>query len=67
MCQQSLRPCCADDLPIWGFVGKVEKLTEGDAIKLKSYLFTHVQFEILWNDDRVIEINVSTDPNQVHG
>ncbi len=34
-------------------------------LQTKTYLFTHVHFEISWNDDRVIEINVSTDPSQV--
>ncbi|MCO5595409.1 hypothetical protein L7F22_049451 [Adiantum nelumboides] len=44
-----------DDLPIWGFVGKV------DDHELKYLLFTHLHFEILYNDDRVIEISVAAD------
>jgi hypothetical protein len=30
----------------------------------KFFLFTHIDFEIKYNGDRVIEINVLTDPNQ---
>ena len=44
-----------DDLPIWGFVGKV------DEHEMKYLLYTHVHFEVLYNDDRVIEISVATD------
>ena len=76
-----------DDLPIWGYVGKIEKGAppparasaahaappsrprcplsypgrppagaEGQPDKL--LLFTHVHFDISYNEDRVIEINV---------
>lgn len=31
---------------------------------LKYYLFTHIHFDILYNGDRVIEVNVSTDPTR---
>eukprot|EP00899_Mesostigma_viride_P015679 jgi/Mesvir1/24111/Mv10831-RA.2 len=51
-----------DDLPIWGFIGKVEKILRGGATELRYYLFTHVHFDIYYNNNRVIEINVSTDP-----
>lgn len=44
-----------DDLPIWGFVGKYED--DG-----KYALYTHAQFEISYNGDRVIEIKVTPDP-----
>lgn len=30
----------------------------------KYYLFTHIDFDIKYNGDRVIEINVLTDPGQ---
>jgi Endomembrane protein 70 len=54
-----------DDLPIWGFIGKLEKLAKnGGAVEYRYYLFTHVHFEISFNGDRIIEINVSTDPSQ---
>ena len=52
-----------DDLPIWGFIGKVEKIMQfGAETENKYFLFTHVHFEISYNEDQVIEINVSTDP-----
>jgi hypothetical protein len=58
-----------DDLPIWGFIGKVEKIMlqstkSWEKHELKYYLFTHIHFDILYNGDRVIEINVSTDPSR---
>ncbi|XP_074579396.1 transmembrane 9 superfamily member 2-like [Curcuma longa] len=50
-----------DDLPIWGFVGKVDK--EGkDLGDYKYYLYRHIEFEILYNGDRVIEITVQSRP-----
>ncbi|CAL9762807.1 unnamed protein product [Musa acuminata subsp. burmannicoides] len=53
-----------DDLPIWGFIGKVDK--EGkDLSNDKYYLYRHIHFDILYNNDRVIEITVHTDPNSV--
>lgn len=55
-----------DDLPIWGYVGKVEESHEADgSVKSKLFLFTHIHYDLSYNADRVIEINVSTDPNQV--
>lgn len=53
-----------DDLPIWGFIGKIEKILKPGTPELRYYLFTHVHFDIAYNDDRVVEINVSTDPLQ---
>lgn len=57
-----------DDLPIWGFIGKLEKevvsSSPGDS-RLKHYLFTHVHFDIAFNGQHIVEINVSTDPAQV--
>jgi hypothetical protein len=50
-----------DDLPIWGFIGKVEKAPGSE--EHKYYIFTHVHFDINYNRDKVIEINVATDPN----
>ncbi|XP_064961284.1 transmembrane 9 superfamily member 3 [Musa acuminata AAA Group] len=51
-----------DDLPLWGFLGKIEEV-KTDSGKDKYFLFKHIHFNILYNDDRVIEINVQTDPN----
>ncbi|XP_070680337.1 transmembrane 9 superfamily member 3-like isoform X2 [Malus domestica] len=51
-----------DDLPIWGFIGKVDK--EGkDPSEYKTYLYKHIHFDLYYNKDRVIEVNVRTDPN----
>ncbi|XP_014513493.1 transmembrane 9 superfamily member 3-like [Vigna radiata var. radiata] len=51
-----------DDLPIWGFIGKVDK--EGkDPSDYRYYLYKHIHFDVFYNKDRVIEINVRTDPN----
>ncbi|KAG5007477.1 hypothetical protein JHK85_026019 [Glycine max] len=51
-----------DDLPIWGFIGKVDK--EGkDPSDYRYFLYKHIHFDVFYNKDRVIEINVRTDPN----
>ncbi|KAJ4958471.1 hypothetical protein NE237_025582 [Protea cynaroides] len=52
-----------DDLPFWGFLGKVERENKMDQSEYKYLLFKHIHFEVLYNNDRVIEINVQTDPN----
>ncbi|KAK7861432.1 transmembrane 9 superfamily member 3 [Quercus suber] len=53
-----------DDLPLWGFIGKVEK--EGkEPSDYKYFLYKHIQFNIFYNKDRVIEINVQTDARNV--
>ena len=54
-----------DDLPIWGFIGKLEKVSKPSGIEIRYFIFTHVHFEILFNLQHIVEINVSTDPNQV--
>ena len=51
-----------DDLPVWGFIGKVEKLVKTGTHKY--FLFTHFHFELSYNKDKVIEINVSSDPQR---
>ncbi|KAI3869744.1 hypothetical protein MKW98_030925 [Papaver atlanticum] len=53
-----------DDLPFWGFLGKVERENKMDPSEYKYLLFKHIHFDVLYNNDRVIEINVQTDPNQ---
>lgn len=54
-----------DDLPIWGFIGKVDKDGKSDPIEFKYFLYKHIQFEILYNEDRVIEINARMDPHSL--
>lgn len=46
-----------DDLPIWGFVGRMTVEPKVDGSKETWYfLNTHVHFEVKYNGDRVIEI-----------
>ncbi|OAY85243.1 Transmembrane 9 superfamily member 3 [Ananas comosus] len=52
-----------DDLPIWGFIGKVDREGKTDPSEFKYFLFKHINFDVLYNNDRVIEINAYTDPN----
>ncbi|XP_059449260.1 transmembrane 9 superfamily member 3 [Corylus avellana] len=52
-----------DDLPIWGFLGKVEKEGKDDPSEYKYYLFKHLHFEVFYNKDRVIEITAKSDPD----
>ncbi|WIA33519.1 hypothetical protein OEZ86_006644 [Tetradesmus obliquus] len=59
-----------DDLPVWGFVGKTERNKQQQAAgaakqqqqqsDLRFFLFTHFHFDIAYNGDNVIEVNVST-------
>lgn len=49
-----------DDLPVYGFIGKVEKILKTK--EFRYFLFTHFHFDIHWNGDYIIEINVSSDP-----
>uniref|UniRef100_A0A0D6QSK4 Transmembrane 9 superfamily member n=1 Tax=Araucaria cunninghamii TaxID=56994 RepID=A0A0D6QSK4_ARACU len=51
-----------DDLPIWGFIGKIENENKGEQKEHRYLLYRHLQFTILYNNDRVIEIGVQTDP-----
>eukprot|EP01102_Stenamoeba_stenopodia_P021786 TRINITY_DN8878_c0_g3_i2.p1 TRINITY_DN8878_c0_g3~~TRINITY_DN8878_c0_g3_i2.p1 ORF type:complete len:420 (+),score=66.20 TRINITY_DN8878_c0_g3_i2:309-1568(+) len=48
-----------DDLPIWGMVGEV---LEGDATGgEKLYIYTHQKFVITYNENRVIEVNLTSE------
>lgn len=55
-----------DDLPMWAFIGKVEEeswtLSENGP---KYYLFKHVQFDVFFHGNQVIEIQAFSDPNHV--
>jgi len=54
-----------DELPIWGYVGELETKAALDVSNAtRYYLFTHLDFSIAYNNDRVIEVNVSADPLQ---
>ncbi|KAA3466304.1 transmembrane 9 superfamily member 2-like [Gossypium australe] len=52
-----------DDLPIWGFIGKVGKEGKSDPSEYKYYLYKHIQFDVLYNKDHVIEISARMDPH----
>lgn len=54
-----------DDLPIWGFIGKVDR--EGKVVPsdYRYYLYKHIQFDVLYNNDHVIEVNARMDPHSV--
>ncbi|GAB4846358.1 Transmembrane 9 super member 2 [Ancistrocladus abbreviatus] len=52
-----------DDLPLWGFLRKVDNDEKTDPSQYKYYLFRHINIGILYNEDRVIEINAQSDPN----
>ncbi|KAA8549864.1 hypothetical protein F0562_001548 [Nyssa sinensis] len=55
-----------DDLPLWGFIGKVEEESwTVDGKGPKYYLFKHVQFDALYNGNQIIEISAFSDPNHV--
>nr|CAD1832817.1 unnamed protein product [Ananas comosus var. bracteatus] len=54
-----------DDLPIWGFIGKVDKEGKADSSEHKYYLYRHIHFDIRYNNDRVIQINIHTDPHAI--
>lgn len=54
-----------DDLPIWAFIGRID--IEGKSIRdeYKYFLFTQLVFEIYFNGNQVVEINVRTQPSKV--
>ena len=56
-----------DDLPFWGFIGKLEKLLKPSGTELKYFVFTHAHFDVFYNKDKVIEIKVTTDPSHTVG
>lgn len=51
----------ADELPIWGFVGPPPEQTKGDA---NVYIYTHKSFDIAYNGDRIIHINLTSESPQ---
>ncbi|XP_047330739.1 transmembrane 9 superfamily member 3-like [Impatiens glandulifera] len=54
-----------DDLPIWGFIGKVDREGKEDPSGFKYSLFQHIHFDVSYNKDRVIEVNARMDPHSV--
>ena len=46
-----------DDLPVWGNVGEVI----GGAAGLEYHIYTHMHFDIAFNFDRIVEVNLTTE------
>jgi transmembrane 9 superfamily member 1 len=56
-----------DDLPLSGFVGTIDRSTldaSGNPVE-RYFLFKHVHFTMLFNDDQVIYANTTSDLRQV--
>jgi len=54
-----------DDLPLRGFIGTVDKEVKyGEEMK-HYYLFKHLHFHFLYNNDQVIYGNVTADPHKL--
>lgn len=51
-----------DDLPIWGFVGPPpEQTNDGNS---KIYIYTHKTFDIAYNGNRIIHVNLTSENPQ---
>ena len=44
-----------DDLPIWGIVGEIDEKGED------FYIWTHKKFEIGWNGDQIVDVNLTSE------
>eukprot|EP01006_Ploeotia_vitrea_P022005 TRINITY_DN54419_c0_g1_i1.p1 TRINITY_DN54419_c0_g1~~TRINITY_DN54419_c0_g1_i1.p1 ORF type:complete len:615 (-),score=277.66 TRINITY_DN54419_c0_g1_i1:64-1860(-) len=57
-----------DDLPVRGFVGEVERYSRRFDNHYHNethvYLFAHLDFSIAYNGNRIIAVNLTTDPMQ---
>lgn len=53
-----------DDLPMWGYVGKSEDASWMSVLAgHRYYLFTHIQFDALYNGNQIVGISAFSDPN----
>ncbi|KAL3510301.1 hypothetical protein ACH5RR_029702 [Cinchona calisaya] len=52
-----------DDLPVWAFIGKIDKNSPNED---RYFIFRVLQFDVFYNGDRVIEINLRTNPTFVN-
>jgi len=54
-----------DDLPIWGFVGEYVSAetshTEGGPNEEQFYIYTHKSFDINYNGNRMIQVNLTSE------
>ena len=44
-----------DDLPIWGIVGEIGEKGQD------FYIWTHKKFEIGWNGDQIVDVNLTSE------
>jgi transmembrane 9 superfamily protein 3 len=56
--QQYWYELVVDDLPMWGMVG--EHIGEKDAVK-ENHIFTHRTLSISYNNDQIIEVNLTSE------
>jgi hypothetical protein len=55
-----------EDLPMWGYVGEVEgeDVLLGHLETIRRYIYPHLHFSIGYNEDQVVSVNVSTNPQR---
>lgn len=55
-----------EDLPMWGYVGEVEgeDVLLGNLETVRRYIYPHLHFSIGYNEDQVVSVNVSTNPQR---
>mmetsp|Transcript_7080 Transcript_7080/g.11417 ORF Transcript_7080/g.11417 Transcript_7080/m.11417 type:complete len:596 (+) Transcript_7080:92-1879(+) len=55
-----------DDLPMWGYLGEEEgeELLLGNLEGARRYLYPHLHFAVGYNQDQVVSVNVSTNPQR---
>jgi len=54
-----------DDLPIRGFIGTVDReLRNGEEVE-HYYLFKHLHYHVLYNNDQIIYANATADPHRL--
>ena len=54
-----------DMLPMWAFIGHLEKVFHTGNSQVRQYLITHHHFEIHYNGNNVIEVAVTPDEQKV--
>nr|XP_043613334.1 transmembrane 9 superfamily member 2-like [Erigeron canadensis] len=52
-----------DDLPLWSFIGISRRDYTDERTGNMYFLYKHFDFEVRYNKDRVIEVNLRTSPN----
>jgi hypothetical protein len=55
-----------EDLPMWGYVGEVEgeDVLLGHLETVRRYIYPHLHFSIGYNENQVVSVNVSTNPQR---